>query len=401
MSGERRPRGPVFPDGCSPRGRNPAGVPDVAIAGGGIVGAALAALLAEAGASVRLYEREAIAAAASGRNSGVLQHPLDEALTGVHERSLALYETLGHGFAYPAEPVGALVLSDDPEPLRRECDELRARFPEVAPEWLEGGALRAAEPGLGEGLYAYRLATGRPVPPASATHAWAERAREAGAELRIGEAVEAVEVHDGRATGVRTAAGAQPAGAVALAAGPWTAPLARKVPDTFLAPLWGVNVELRLPDPPRHVLEQAGIDGLTKGSIRVSPPGRTPATEPGPLGRCSAFSIVTAGGVSALGSTFLPDEPDPDLAVPGLLELGSRYLPALAEVSVYAARACPRPQSYDSRPLLGPHGAIEGLHLATGHGAWGISLGPGSAELVAEAILEGAGIPPELAASRV
>ena len=42
--------------------------PDVAIAGGGIVGTALAALLAEAGASVRLYEREAIAAAASGRN---------------------------------------------------------------------------------------------------------------------------------------------------------------------------------------------------------------------------------------------------------------------------------------------------------------------------------------------
>ena len=71
----------------------------------------------------------------------------------------------------------------------------------------------------------------------------------------------------------------------------------------------------------------------------------------------------------------------------------SRYLPALAEVSVYAARACPRPQSYDSRPLLGPHGTIEGLHLATGHGAWGISLGPGSAELVAAAILEGAGNP--------
>ena len=70
--------------------------PDVAIAGGGIAGTALAALLAEAGASVRLYERAAIAAAASGRNSGVLQHPLDEALVAVHERSLALYETLGH-----------------------------------------------------------------------------------------------------------------------------------------------------------------------------------------------------------------------------------------------------------------------------------------------------------------
>ena len=359
--------------------------PDVAIAGGGIVGTSLAALLAEAGASVRLYEREAIAAAASGRNSGVLQHPLDEALVAVHERSLALYDTLGHGFAHPAEPVGALVLSDDPEPLRRECGELAARFPEVAPEWLEGSDLRAAEPGDGEGLYAYRLETGRPVPPASATHAWAERAREAGAELRIGEAVEAVEVHDGRATGVRTASGTEPAGAVALAAGPWTARLARKVPDTFLAPTWGVNVEVRLPEPPRHVLEQAGIEALV---------GAGGGAEP-------IFSIVTAGGVSAVGSTFLPDEPDPDLAAPQVLERGARYLPALGRVRTFAARACLRPQSYDSRPLLGPHGAIEGLHLATGHGAWGISLGPGSAELVAAAILEGGEIPPELAASRV
>ena len=39
--------------------------------------------------------------------------------------------------------------------------------------------------------------------------------------------------------------------------------------------------------------------------------------------------------------------------------------------------------------------------MASGHGAWGISLGPGSAELVAGAILGGgAEIPPELAAAR-
>jgi D-hydroxyproline dehydrogenase subunit beta len=359
--------------------------PDVAIAGGGIGGTALAALLAETGAGVRLYEREAIAAAASGRNSGVLQHPLDEALVAVHERSLALYETLGHGFAYPAETCGVLVIGEDPEVLRREHEELAARFPEVAPEWLEGVALRAAEPGLGAGLCAYRLETGRPVPPSSATRAWAERARAAGAELRIGVAVESVEVEGGRATGVRTAAGVEPAGAVALAAGPWTTALARKVSDTFLAPLWGVNVEVRLPDPPRHVLEQAGIDALIGGGGGTS----------------SLFSCVTAGGVSAVGSTFMPEEPDPDLAAPLLLERGARYLPALGEVRSFSARACPRPQSFDSRPLLGPHGEIEDLYIASGHGAWGISLGPGSAELVAGAILgDGTEIPPELAAGR-
>ena len=355
--------------------------PDVAVVGGGIVGTALAALLAEAGASVRLYEREAIAAAASGRNSGVLQHPLDEALTGVFRRSLALYETLGHGFAYPAEAVGVLVVSEDPEPLRRERDALAARFPEVAPAWLEGDALRAAEPGIGEDLYAYRLETGRPVPPAAAPAAWAERARAAGAELAVGVAVEAVETAGGRATGVRTSRGVEPAGAVALAAGPWTAALA----PAPVAPLWGVNVEVRLPDPPRHVLEQSGIDALIGSG--------------GGLG--SLFSIVTANGVSAVGSTFHPHEPDPAELAPLLLERGARYLPALASPAAFSARACARPQSSDNRPLLGRHRDVEGLHLATGHGAWGISLGPGSAELVAGAILgDGTEIPPELAASR-
>jgi glycine oxidase len=356
--------------------------PDVAIAGGGIVGTALAALLAEAGAAVRLYEREAIAAAASGRNSGVLQHPLDEALVAVYERSLALYAGLGHGFAYPEEPVGVLVLAEDRAVLERERAGLAGRFPEVRPEWLEGADLRAAEPGLGDGVLACRLETGRPVPPAAAAAAWAERARAAGAELRIGVAVEAVEVANGRATGVRTAAGAEPAGAVALAAGPWTAALA----PAPVAPLWGVNVEVRLAEPPRHVLEQAGIDAL------VSAGG----------GASTLFSIVTANGVSAVGSTFLPDEPEPDELAPLLLARGSRFLPALAQVSTFNARACPRPQSADSRPLLGPHADIEGLYLATGHGPWGISLGPGSAELVAGAILgDGTEIPAELAAGRV
>ena len=365
----------------------------MAIVGGGIAGTALAALLAEAGASVRLYEREAIAAAASGRNSGVLQHPLDEALTGIYERTLALYEGLGHGFAYPAEPSGVLVLGDDPERLRREHDHMAVRFPEVAPRWLEGADLRGAEPGVNEGLYAYRLETGRPVPPASATRAWAERARAAGAELQIGVAVESVETEGGRATGVRTAAGPEPAGAVVLAAGPWT----RELAPARVAPLWGVNVEVRLPDPPRHVLEQTGIVERRPGG-----PGSIAGVRPGGETRgASLFSIVTAGGVSAVGSTFLPDEPDPAELAPLLLERGSRFVPALAEVARFSARACPRPQSADGRPLLGPHPDLERLYLATGHGPWGISLAPGSAELVAGAILgDGTEIPPELAAAR-
>jgi glycine/D-amino acid oxidase-like deaminating enzyme len=265
---------------------------------------------------------------------------------------------------------------------RQLADDFRAlgrRFPELAPEWLEGPALAAAEPGLGEHLYAYRLATGRPVPPAAAARAWAQRARAAGAELRVGAAVEravpGAVVADGRQ---------EPAGAVVVAAGPWAPELVD--PDGRWRPvaaLWGVNVEVRLPDPPRHVLEQAGVEEL------VSADGAPD----------SIFSIVTAGGASAVGSTFLPERPDAAALAPLLLRRGARFVPALAHAGDYTARACPRPQSLDGRPLLGRLDG--GLYVATGHGAWGISLGPGSARLVADELLDrGAAIPPALAASR-
>src|SRR3954470_15891895 len=119
--------------------------PDFAVIGGGIVGCALAAFLAEAGASVVLYERQAIAAGASGRNSGVVQHPLDAELVGLYEESLGHYRELGRGFALPEDHVGLLLVSDAPIPEPRG-------FPELRPTFLEGAELRAAEPGLADGL---------------------------------------------------------------------------------------------------------------------------------------------------------------------------------------------------------------------------------------------------------
>ena len=90
----------------------------VAVIGGGITGCATAALLAERGATVTLFEREAIGAGASGRNSGLLQAPLDPLLVPLYEASIALYDDLGHGFALPATPSDLLLISRDPELLR-------------------------------------------------------------------------------------------------------------------------------------------------------------------------------------------------------------------------------------------------------------------------------------------
>ena len=345
----------------------------VAVIGGGITGCAAAALLAEAGAAVTLYEREAIAAGASGRNSGLLQHPMDELLVPLYEASVELYAGLGHGFQLPDES-GSLVVSDDGPTVAADRDAAAARFPELAPEWLEGAELRAAEPALADGVFAYRLSSGRPIPPAAATRAWAERAREAGAELVIGVTA--------TVAGVRDAADA-----VVVAAGPWT-PEAMGAPASWrpVGPLWGAVAQVRLERPPRHTIEQAGVETLTG-------PGDVPD---------SLFSIVTRDGASSVGSTFMVAQPDAAAVAPVLLERGARYVPALAGAEIDAVRACARPLSADGRPLLGPVPGVDGVYLLTGHGPWGITLGPGSARVVADAVLGVPdGIPAELSAARV
>src|SRR4051794_17352740 len=278
--------------------RGVSGAPDFAVVGGGIVGCSLAAFLAEAGASVVLYEREAIAAGASGRNSGVVQHPLDAQLVDLYEESVEHYRTLGRGFELPRDHVGLLILSEEPS---AKPDA----FPELRPTYLEGAELRALEPSLAEGLTAWRLETGRPVPPAAAANAFAQRAREAGAELRIGEAAYAA-VQDGRATGVTVAGAHHPAGAVVIAAGPWT-------PVDAITPLWGVVVEFALPDAPTHVLEEAGIDALT-----------SEAGAPTAL-----FSAVTLRGISALGATFTAEEAGAGGGGPGIVREATPLLPPL------------------------------------------------------------------------
>jgi glycine/D-amino acid oxidase-like deaminating enzyme len=121
---------------------------------------------------------------------------------------------------------------------------------------------------------------------------------------------------------------------------------------------------------------------------------------PGDADPPSLFTIASAGGVSTLGSTFLPAEPNRERVAKLLLERGARYLPAIAEAEVSEIRLCARPQSVDGRPFIGPVEGVEGLFVCAGHGPWGISTGPGSAALAVAAILDGAAVPAVLQASR-
>lgn len=371
---------------------------DVVVIGGGIIGCAAAAIMADRGARVVLVEGSGIGAGASGRNLGAIQHPFDPALAPLYHESLTRYRALadasGGAFSLGTAPAGLLLLARDEDAAGRQLDRFRSLDPSLAPELLDPGQVVALEPALAPGPWGTRLATGYPIPPASATEAWADLAEARGAELRIGVPARPV-VDGGRATGVTLDDGsAIDADAVLVAAGPWSP---RLVDPTGawrpILPTHGVTVQLRLgAAAPRHVVEEDAVD-----SINRSEPAAGPTSDGEPP---SLFSIASAGGTSTLGSTFLSVEPDPASIELLLLRRAARFLPAVAGAEIVGRRMCARPQSIDGRPFIGRVPGVDGLFVCAGHGPWGISTGPASSAIAARTILDGTAPPDELAASR-
>ena len=261
--------------------------PDVAVIGAGIVGVSVAEQLAAAGASVRVFEAHGVAAAASGRNSGVVQHPFDPVLAELHLGTLERYRRLAEEepklFGLPAEPAGLLLVSRDPAKLQAMAGEYAKTHRQFRPTFLAPGEVTQLEPAVAEDVAACRLAIGYPVAPASATHAIAARARELGVRFQIGRPAR-LRIDGGRVVGVRAGDRFEAAGAVVVAAGPWSPELIDPTGAWRpIKPLWGVVVEVDLANPPGHVLEEVGID--VEGGIPT--PHGVSGTDP-------EFSLVTA-----------------------------------------------------------------------------------------------------------
>ncbi|MEW6226077.1 MAG: FAD-dependent oxidoreductase [Chloroflexota bacterium] len=379
--------------------------PDVVVVGGGITGTATAAFLAGAGARVVLVERDGLASGASGANSGVVQHPFDPVLAALYHETVALYRDLAtssNAFDIGERPSGLLYISTAEDAARRQAALIDAAFPELGAEVVGGAALRRLEPAAGEELWACRVDIGYPVMPGASTYAYATLAEARGAVIRSGRAA-TLETQGDAVVGVRVGGQLIPAGAVVAAAGPWTPALLD--PSGRWAPIaarWGVVVEAELAAPPRHVLEEAGIEavldaggapgGLDAGSAEAGAAADLDEVE---------FSLVPLPGASAVGSTFLPFEPEPAAWTERILVRAARFVPGVADAPIRGVRACARPQSADGRPLIGMVPGKRNLFVCSGHGPWGISTGPASARLIADLVLGRApSIPAELDPAR-
>ena len=348
---------------------------DVAIVGAGIVGCATAYFLARAGVDVTVLDPVGVAAGASGRNNGLVEHPYDAASTPLFDESLELLRGW-LGEAMPREPMGALLLAED-EAAAGELAHHYSQFPELEPQLLDPVAVRTEEPLLADGLWGCLLQTGYPVSPAQATGAVAQRARAAGAGFVLGAPVSLAAL---RASGRE----------VVVAAGAWSGELlAGLVRADSVRPQWGVIVLVELPQGPRHpIIEGTVTRGLTTGRITNEAP----------------FTLLPSPSWLAVGSTLLEGaEPRSEHWTTRLLQRGAQFVPSIAAARVQSTLVCARPKSFDNRPILGRVPGQERLWLASGHGGRGMSLGAASGRMMADAIIAGSdvAIPAELRAARL
>jgi glycine/D-amino acid oxidase-like deaminating enzyme len=230
--------------------------------------------------------------------------------------------------------------------------------------------LREAEPSLREGLVGgLRVPGDSVIYPPCAAQFFVDQAKARGAELFLGDAVEAVDVD-----GVRLCNGTSiAAGLIVNCAGSWSPLL---TPGLEVKKRKGhLVITDRYPKFLRHQLVELGYlksaHSLTAESV--------------------AFNIQPRKtGQLLIGSSrqFDVDDTHVDPSIlRRMLERAVEYLPGLRKLSSLRTWTGFRAATPDKLPLIGPHGEHPRLYLATGHEGLGITTSLGTAKLLVATIM--------------
>jgi glycine oxidase len=349
-----------------PRGN---GVDDLLVAGGGIIGLAIAREAARAGLRVTLADAGEPGGEASSAAAGLLSPRLESGGAGpwldLGLRSRDLYPDFAAAVSSESglDPGlaldGVLEVARGPEEdatlaARREAQ--RALAPPAEP--LAGAALRLLEPALADDVSAALLLPGDgAVDNAILVRGLAIAARRAGARILPRTRVLHIRLAGGAVAGAQTEAGPLRAGAAVIAAGAWSSRIGTgNLPPVPTHPVRGQIVALR------------AAPGLLKR----------------PLHAADCYLVPRADGRVLVGSTMELagfDRSTTPRALAALHAAAAALVPALARAPVDSAWAGLRPATADGLPAIGP-GWARGLYYATGHLRNGILLAPLTARAV-------------------
>lgn len=367
---------------------------EVVVIGGGVIGAACAHALAEAGLPTVLVEAGELGSGASGACEGnvlVSDKPSGPEFE-LARRSVELFSDLEERLEADVqrEEKGSLLVA--PSADAAELLAVEAAWMEEAGlrvERLDSAAVMEAEPVLDpENEGALFVADDLQVCPMRLVLALAASARRLGARLVRDCRIEAIEVESGRVVAVTTSRGRIACSSAVVAAGVGTRRL-----------LESVGVEMPLTGRRGQILVSAPTSGLIRHKVYDFGYRATVRNLDDDAVQVAAVIECTRRGNVLIGSSreFRETSAEPDLAVDAALARQALELaPGLAGLKILRSYAGIRPTLPDGMPAIGACGSVGGLFVASGHEGAGIGLAPATAELIAAAISgDGAPVSPE------
>ena len=347
----------------------------VVVVGAGIVGAATARALVARGVEVDLIDAGEVSGGTTGLGEGNVlcsdKHAGPELDLAVLGRAAFDAVEQRYGELARIRRKGALVVHLEAAGLAAEPARVeRLAAAGVRCELLEPEQARALEPGLAaDVLGASYFPDDLQCDPRAIARAMAQ---EPGVRVHAHTRVERILPGEG----VRLASGTLRADAVVLAAGPWSAELARGAGlELPLEPRKGQLVRLRGAMTVRHKV----FDGAYLAAVAAPDAGL----------QVSTVIETTWQGDVLVGSSRerrgFDTTVDPAVTT-AMRERAAQLMPAVAGLTQADAWAGLRPWLPDGLPALGPSCAVPGLWVATGHEGAGVGLGPISGELLATAL---------------
>ena len=352
---------------------------DVAIVGGGAIGAAIACELAAEDLRVVVVDRQQPGLEASWAAAGMLSpapdSPRDIPLVPLGLESLRLYpnfvagieEDCGKSVSYARDGAIEILLAPHGE-TERDQKVAEYRLLGVAAEAISPEAAREREKFCGAAAQAALwLPEEGSVEPRLLIGALLDAARSRGVTIRGGSRVSGLVYEKNRCAGVTAGGEKIAAGQVVVAAGCFSAQFAES--DPRLARLMPTR-------PVRGQMIALRPEGFALGRVLRSErgylvPRRDGRVVAGSTKEEAGFEKrVTAGGIRKV------------------LDAAIELCPALAGAEIAETWSGLRPGTPDDLPILGPCD-VEGLLIATGHYRNGILLTPVTAKLICDWIVHG------------
>jgi sarcosine oxidase subunit beta len=349
---------------------------DVVIAGGGIMGCALAYQLARRNVDVVLIERETLGSQSTGKCAGgVRQQFSTEPNVRLQRMSVKMLEAFEQDTGHPADfrQIGYLFLFTQPQQVEdfRHNMDMWHRVGLTEARWVDPAEAAKMVPilNIDDVIGCTFCPTDGIASPNDVTTGYASTARRLGARLKEGVEVTGIDVASGRVQGVRTSAGDIATRMVVNCAGAWAASMGR---------LAGIEIPV-LPYR-RHIAVTSTFPAL---------PRTTPMTVDF---RTSLYFHPEGDGV-LMG---MSDRAEPPGFVTDvnweflekMFEQAAIRAPALASAGIKTAWAGLYESTPDHQAILGPIGELEGFWCAAGFSGHGFMQAPAAALLLSELLLD-------------